>query len=137
MLRDSARVSDALVRMGVALSASGKWCVKSRILPLIIVAMISGCVGTPEQHCLVEASIAEISRADDLVKGYWAKVRGETKKTAFSETYYIVDTTSCSGIVTMNYAPKTFEMSGEIIVGSRVRYTVDIEKQTVVEIYLD
>jgi hypothetical protein len=98
---------------------------------------ISGCVASNTQECTAVASVEQTSRADDLVKKFWVDLSGPRNARAFSANYDLDYAKACNGTVILDYSPKSFESSGAVIVGSSVRYTVDLDRQTVEEEYLD
>jgi hypothetical protein len=98
---------------------------------------ISGCVASDTQECTAVASAEEAAKADDLVNRFRMDLRGPQDARAFAATYDLIDARACNGTVILDYSPKSFESSGKVIVGSSVRYGVDLERQTVVEEYLD
>ena len=107
------------------------------IVASLTLVAISGCVNSDTQECTAVASAEETSRADDLVKKFLVDLRGPQDARAFSASYDLDDAKACDGTVILGYSPKSLESSGTVIVGSSVRYTVDLDRQTVDEEYLD
>jgi hypothetical protein len=98
---------------------------------------ILGCVDHQTRQCQKLASAGETSTADKLVKTNLRDRDGTEQANGFEATYEMIGATSCNGLVILDYAPKTLQSSNMVIVGSRVRYTVDLKSQTVDEDYLE
>jgi hypothetical protein len=100
--------------------------------------VVAACVPIEPTRCTTSVLEADIKLANDLVGTFEEETWGPGQANALFSTYELDHSSKCGDIVILEMSPRAPKLGDtEVIVGSAVRYTVNLRKKTVEQLYLE
>lgn len=118
-------------------------CLQKFLFSGCFLVFLAGCVSYPSENCISKVKSSQLKLAEQKVISYISKNESAQQSKVFEHTYILEKTEACRSTVFLYYKPDpNFRLklrSGGIAVltGSKVRYIIDFDKNTIIEDYLD
>lgn len=114
-----------------------RWMLPIFALAVLCQAMV-GCVSSSERSCLSVVGSNDLLAAEQLIRDYITVDRGSERAKSFFSRYELEKSEACGDSILLAYRPLSKPLpNGNVVVGSKVQYTVDLADGSVVETYLD
>jgi hypothetical protein len=100
--------------------------------------LVAACVPTQPTRCTTSVLEADIKQANDLIGAFEEETWGPGQADALFSTYELDRSSKCGDIMILEMSPREPKLGDtEVIVGSAVRYTVNLQRKTVEQLYLE
>jgi hypothetical protein len=99
--------------------------------------VVSGCVEAARESCSPIVTSSDMEASASLIAEYVGSISGEGASESLFETYQVTEKSTCGRVITLRYEPRIPMPNGVAVVGAVEKYTVNLDKGTVLLEYID